>query len=322
MKEKMLKVSELIEHLKIKNVKFNYINENQAESYLTNNNNYFNLYSYKNNFQRYSSGKNIGKFIDLDFAYLKDLSVIDMKLRFLLFKMIVDIEHYLKIKILNKIEKIDEEDGYKIVNLYLSTELRFDKKTNNIQETLYKKLNSNYVKDIMEKYLNKKTKKFENIPIWEFLEMITFGELIDFYSLFIKEYSLKKEDDLIYILKEIVKLRNAIAHNNCILSNLSVKDNEFNPTISITKQLKEFNISTTTIKNKLHNSRIRQLTYLFLIYNNLVSSKDRRIHISKEINKFFNKRIIMNKNYYKNNSLLKSFYNYFYIIIKKNYKYK
>lgn len=46
MTESMLKTSELINHLKNKNITFNNIDEKDAEHYLKYNNNYFNLYSY------------------------------------------------------------------------------------------------------------------------------------------------------------------------------------------------------------------------------------------------------------------------------------
>lgn len=115
----MTKISDMVPYLKNKNIKFEYCTEKDAEIYLKENNNYYNIISYKNNFVKYQCGELKGKYIDLDFAYLKDISIIDYRTRLVLFKMIIDIEHYLKIRILNSIEEITEEDGYKIVNLYL-----------------------------------------------------------------------------------------------------------------------------------------------------------------------------------------------------------
>lgn len=116
----MMKISEMVSYLKTKNIKFELISEENAEKYLRDNNNYYNITSYKHNFEKYMvDGVFVNKYIDLDFAYLKDLAIIDHRVRLLFFKMIIDIEHYLKIKILNLIENIDAEDGYKIVNLYL-----------------------------------------------------------------------------------------------------------------------------------------------------------------------------------------------------------
>ena len=45
--------------------------------------------------------------------------------------MIIDIEHYLKIRILNIIENIPTEDGYNIVNLYLDKDFNDTKKLHN-----------------------------------------------------------------------------------------------------------------------------------------------------------------------------------------------
>lgn len=116
----MMKISEMVSYLKTKNIKFELISEENAEKYLRDNNNYYNITSYKHNFEKYMvDGVFVNKYIDLDFAYLKDLAIIDHRVRLLFFKIIIDIEHYLKIKILNLIENIDAEDGYKIVNLYL-----------------------------------------------------------------------------------------------------------------------------------------------------------------------------------------------------------
>lgn len=106
----------MVPYLKGKNIKFEIMSELEAEKYLRYNNNYYNVTAYKHNFERYFiDGEFVDKFIDLDFAYLKDLAIIDHRSRLVLFKLIIDIEHYLKIRILNLIENVDVEDGYRIV---------------------------------------------------------------------------------------------------------------------------------------------------------------------------------------------------------------
>ena len=57
----------------------------------------------------------------------------------MLFKMIIDIEHYLKIRILNTIENIDEEDGYNIVNLYLEKDYNDSKFPKKVHDSIRKK---------------------------------------------------------------------------------------------------------------------------------------------------------------------------------------
>ena len=176
----MMKITDMVPYLKNKNIKFECCSEQDAEIYLKENNNYYNVTSYKNNFVKYQCGELEGKYIDLDFAYLKDLSIIDYRTRLVLFKMIIDIEHYLKIRILNTIEGISEEDGYNIVNLYLEKDFNDKECPERVHESIRKKVSNEYYQKIFSKYDLDKDTKIENIPNWEFLEIITFGELINF----------------------------------------------------------------------------------------------------------------------------------------------
>ena len=317
----MMHVDELIPYLKSKNIKFEKITEKEAEDYLRKNNNYYNVTAYKNNFQKYPSpaGKFEGLYQDLDFAYLKDMAIIDYRLRLVLFKMIINIEHYLKMRILNLIENIDEEDGYKIVNMYLEKDYYDEKFPKKIHNSIFKKMGSDYYHKIFDKYDIDKDKKLENIPIWEFLEIITFGELVNFYDFFSEEYALSDERKNIFILREIVKLRNAVAHNSCVLSELSKKDNKYPPDIIVINFLKNCKVGKNTRCNKLSNSRIRQITYTLYYFNEIVTSEGVVKNIKNNINKLFYDRIILNKYYYNNNELLKSIYMYFDKILSKYY---
>ena len=317
----MMKISEMVPYLKTKNIKFELISEDKAEQYLHDNNNYYNVTSYKNNFEKYMiDGVFINKYIDLDFAYLKDLAIIDHRVRLLFFKMIIDIEHYLKIRILNLIENIEDEDGYRIVNLYLEKDFIDEKFPKKVHNSIFKKVGSEYYQKIFSKYDIDKDKKLENIPVWEFLEIITFGELINFYEFFSKEYQLKKEIKNIFILREIVKLRNAVAHNSCVLCDLDKKDNEYAPDFKIVNYLNSCGIGKETRDNKLSNSRIKQMTYTLYMFNEIVTSEGVKRNVITDINELFYERIILHKEYYNNNELLKSIYAYFDKIIKKYYK--
>ena len=319
-KRPMMKISEMVPYLKNKNIKFEIITEAEAEKYLRDNNNYYNLTSYKHNFERYFiDGKFIDKYINLDFAYLKDLAIIDYRVRLLLFKIIINIEHYLKIKILNLIENILEEDGYKIVNLYLEKDFNDEKFPKKVHNSIFKKVGSEYYNKIFSKYDIDKDKKLDNIPIWEFLEIITFGELVNFYEFFSKEYKLKNELKNVFILRDIVKLRNAVAHNSCVLCDLDRKDNTYNPDYKIINYLNNCKIKKETRDNKLSNSRIRQITYTLYMFNEVVTSLGIKKNIANEINNLFYKRIIIHKEYYNNNELLKSIYSYFDKIIQNQY---
>ena len=315
----MMKISELVPYLKEKNIKFEKCSECEAEKYLKENNNYYNVTAYKNNFAKYQCGEFTGKYIDLDFAYLKDIAIIDYRTRLILFKMIIDIEHYLKIRILNCLEEIKNEDGYNIVNLYLEKDFNDEKYPRRVHDSIRKKVSNDYYQKIFCKYDLDKDEKIENIPIWEFLEIITFGELINFFEFYTSTYKLE-DNKYIFILREVNKLRNAVAHNSCVLSELDKKDNHYKPDTLVTNYLKSCGIGKENRKTKLSNSRIRQITYTLYLFNIIVTSDGVKQNINHDITKLFYKRIILNKEYYNSNELLKSIYNYFNKIIEKNYR--
>ena len=49
----MMRIHDMVPYLKEKNIKFEIVSEIDAENYLRNNNNYYNVVVYKHNFERY-----------------------------------------------------------------------------------------------------------------------------------------------------------------------------------------------------------------------------------------------------------------------------
>ena len=96
-----------------KGISFKYTSESDAENYLANINNYLRTAAYRKNYQKHKKGINNDKYICLDFAYLQELSTIDMHFRFIVSKMCLDIEHDLKVKML---KDIDEEYRTTLIN--------------------------------------------------------------------------------------------------------------------------------------------------------------------------------------------------------------
>ena len=97
--------------------------------------------------------------------------------------------------------------------MYLEKDFIDEKFPKKVHDSIFKKVGSEYYNKIFSKYDIDRDQQLENIPIWEFLEIITFGELVNFYEFFSREYNLKNGLKNIFILREIVKLRNAVAHN-------------------------------------------------------------------------------------------------------------
>ena len=114
----LLTIGEQIAHMKKQGIRFDICSVDEAKDYLTNHNNYFRTRSFRTGFLRYEDGINSGKFINLDFAALKDLASIDESLRYTLLLMALDIEHQVKMLILKAVHE-SGEDGYSIVQDYL-----------------------------------------------------------------------------------------------------------------------------------------------------------------------------------------------------------
>ena len=90
------------------------------KDYLTSHNNYFKLTAYRKNYAKHPDGDDKDKYIELDFAYLVDLAVIDMQLRYRIVHMALDVEHHAKLQLLRKVEETGE-DGYQIVRDYIDS---------------------------------------------------------------------------------------------------------------------------------------------------------------------------------------------------------
>jgi hypothetical protein len=111
--KKILTIDELITHMKKKGIKFEKVSEKEAKEFLSHHNYYLKLSSYRFNYPKVGIGNNHeGEYQNLDFGYLKELSTIDMHLRYLIMEMCLDIEHAIKVQLIDKVSQNQEEDGY------------------------------------------------------------------------------------------------------------------------------------------------------------------------------------------------------------------
>lgn len=292
----MLTPSELIEHLESKGVKFELINKEDAQKYLEENNNYFKLVSYRKNFPKYENGENCGKYINLDFKMLIDLSIIDMRIRKTMLSIVLDLEHYAKVKLLSKIEN-NSKDGYTIVEEYIR-----DLKDKNEYEYFEKELDKNktgtYCGDLVTKYNGE-------YPIWVFVEIIPFGRLIKFYRFVANKLQDRKMMDESYMLMDVRELRNACAHNNCIINDLKSDTSKYMANYRVLNELAKTGISKKVRDNKLSNIRMKQLITLLYLNKNITTSEGILKHQTDMLHELKN-RIEYHIDYYNTNQLVQT----------------
>ena len=291
-----------------KGITFEHMSEEDAVDFLKRKNNYYRLAAYRKNYDKRLNGENKGTYIGLDFAYLVDLSIIDMHLRNMIFQMCLDVEHDLKVQLLNDITANPDEDGYDIIISFISD-------NEFLKEEIYKKRFSTYVGDLINKFFTFETHKNANnkdiiddvdirCPIWAFVEIISFGTFINLYDYY---YDLNAPVQK-QLLNPIKSLRNACAHNNCIINNL--RRGTTRPTRKVSQFVSSIpDIRSDARRKYLSSQPIFEFCSLLFVYDSVVSENIKK-HRYTELSSLISERMLKHSDYYSNQQLLSSAYDF------------
>lgn len=299
-----------IEHLKEKGIFFNIMNEAEAKEYLAQHNNYFKLTAYRKNYDKHPDGENKDKYINLEFAYLVDLAVIDMKLRYRTVHMALDLEHHTKLQLLRKMDEYDE-DGYQVVRDYIDS---LDEKQRKIFDGEINRNKGNiYCGDIITKYDGA-------FPVWAFIEIVPFGRLVAFYGFCADRFADKPMKDTFYRLLTCKEIRNASAHSNCILNNLKAKTATHGTNAAVTAALMAIEgMNKNFRKNRMSNARIQQVVTLLYTHKDMVESDGIKQSEGEELKKIMD-RIDKNYDYYSTNPMIKNTFDFLKLVIDSWFK--
>lgn len=286
------------------------IGKEEAVEYLTSVNNYLRTASYRKNYPKHTSGPNEGKYIGLDFRCLTELSTIDMHLRSILLKMCIDVEHALKVKLITAFSIEPTEDAYEAVRQFISSD-------GAIQKSIAQKSNSVFTGNLIKKYFDLKpieegSDRVEYVdcdcPVWVFMELLDFGRLISFIR-----FCYNRNPNLPMIafntLNPVRSLRNACAHNNCLLYDLSYSS-ETKPPRTISSFVANMtNIPKETRRNKLTCRPLFEITCLLYEYQKWVSPKVYKNGMLS-LQKFVDERMYRNIDLFKNNGRILTSFEY------------
>lgn len=304
MHKKKLSIDEQIEDLKIKGVTFNEISEDEAKKFLRYNNYYFKLKTYARNYQKYNKPEMQGKYINLDFAYLIELSTLDMYFRKIIMQMCLDIEHFLKVRLMYDISNNSNEDGYNIVNKYLDGRY-------NILNDLFKNAETSATAELIAKFHD------SEISIWKFVETLSFGRFVEIYDLYYGTYGGYNYSSY---LGSIKFLRNAAAHNNCLLNSIRKPyQTKINKTMKVMDKVSKIKNITTSYKDKMSNPVIHDFVTLLFVYSDLLnypSNRNMREKGIETVKHFFDTTLVRKKDYFLKNDVLCDNYNFIRLILK------
>lgn len=294
----------MIRHLKEEGVEFRRMDEAEALEYLTSSTNFFKINTYKKNFvAREQEHSDFLQYDHLDFACLRELSDIDRAFRRVLSSMCLDVEHFVKVHLLRLAQDDPDEDGYHIVEAFRNS-LNGGKHA--LDNEIERNVDNPYCAAIISKY------DLEHLPLWAFVEVIPFGRLLRLYQFYAEQRHLEREAKFGELLEFVRDVRNSVAHNNCMLCDLTVKFpadafyTPIHPTLG--SALRNIGIPADAVQNRLSNPRISQITALLYLYPRIVTDEDMRGETRQLLGHIVFRRMPLHRDYFSHNALLDSCY--------------
>lgn len=280
-------------------IQFEISPEEDAIAFLSNSNYFFKVKSFAKD---YPKDRFSGKYIGLDFAYLRELSLLDAYLRKEIISIAVDIEHFLKVGLISAISENPDEDGYSLMDAFFS-------QNTSVKDEIQRKSQNSYCKDLTTKM------DFEGYAVWNAIEVLTFGQFERLYKL----YSVRNNGwnekicNLIFPAKSI---RNAAAHNNCLLNSLRIPYSAPTAKHVTSKQVYSYVSNIPALKKsksketKLANPVIHDFIAMLFLFDKVCTSPETKKHTYKTLSNLFHQKFTRNKTFFENNEIIISSYEF------------
>ena len=266
----ILTIEQQIEHLKQKGVAFELCSEEEATDYLRDKCNFFKLASYRKLFSKYEGGPRDGRYVDLDFGQLRLLAALDQELRHALLGMTLDIEHFQKVTLLREMEDRGE-DGYAIVADYMASLTTANKMSGR----------SPYSSSLYAKYSG-------DMPAWAFLELTSFGTLIDFVRFCARRWGDRRLEASHYDLKRVKSVRNCAAHGSCLINCFAERGAARGSASSgVSRRVAAVGIPKATRRKWMGNTAMQEVATVLVAHSGLVPEGSSRSRAASELAEMF-----------------------------------
>lgn len=262
----LLDTDQQVVHLKSKGVAFNLVGEDEAAAFLTDKTYFFKATAFRTLFERCVGGNRDGQYVNLDFGHIKALASVDRTLRYVLLPMTLDVEHFARTKLMRRLSDRRDEDGYSVVRDYAGG-LSHDNRRRREGEVKALAVDA-YCGDLVRKYFADGT--FNRMPVWAFLELVSFGSFIDFYLFCANRWGDAEMVHEHYRLRQSKACRNAAAHSSNIVNGFAGKGSIVQTDEAVGAAIAEAGVSRRVRAAKMSNPRLQQIATLLYLHSRMV----------------------------------------------------
>jgi len=282
----------IIEEFKKSNISFDITTTDEAVKVLKNEFSAHRLLDVSVIFDKYKTGVNAGKFVKLDFGDLYSLAALDFKFSQLLMYICLEIEKSLKTILTYNVRQRYDTQSF-LIEYYNIDKEHIDR--------FYAKDNLDVLK-LTDEVFNIETIEFEN-----FLELVQFGTLERIIHYYCKSADNKEKNDILQVeteLYSIRRIRNMVAHGNCLLSKIYIPNDYKN--LKLATLLGKHGIKNRNLTCNLSKAIVSDICNLLYVYFVIVPNAE--VNKFEEFDLYYNQRAT---SLIKQNSLINSIYPFF-----------
>lgn len=221
---------------------------------------FFKLYACRGMFQRRVGGDLDGQCVGLNFGNLVRLASIDRTMRYVLLPITLDVELFIRVRLVREATEREGEDGHSVVSDYL-TSLGHDDRRRRMGEI------NGFLKDAYSGDLVQKCALPGTMLLWVYLEMAFLGAFIDPWLFCAKRWEGRLMADGHYQLCQSKLIRNTCAHSSNAINGFARAGGGIGSNADVMQAIVRTGISRRVRTAKMGNPRLQQIATLLFFHN-------------------------------------------------------